>query len=247
MELFRNFFGIHNHQPKNSDSVYGFHDQDKSNERDGRSFNVFTDPLEMHRYFEQQMDEVFRNFGFPNFRNFFHQVPGIGDSFHEEDEKPQNLREQFLKKECVKPHYEESHEKVDKDLDGKLNMGDLYSIFKGSGENTLDVLREPKSFGERFFNQSVQVKTIIKPDGLLETQKTVRDSQGNEELTITHKLGDKEYTIIKKLDKEGKEETQEILINMDENDKAIFQKSNHKPKEFSGSYFDNSLFSKFFK
>lgn len=34
-------------------------------ERPGESyhnFSLFTDPLEMHRYFEQQMDEVMRSF-----------------------------------------------------------------------------------------------------------------------------------------------------------------------------------------
>ena len=30
----------------------------------GRHFSVLTDPLEIHRYFEQQMDEMLKNFGF---------------------------------------------------------------------------------------------------------------------------------------------------------------------------------------
>ena len=39
-------------------------DQVRSSEDRGeRNFTVFTDPLEIHRFFEQQMDDMLRNFG----------------------------------------------------------------------------------------------------------------------------------------------------------------------------------------
>lgn len=75
----------------------------------------------------------------------------------------------------------------------------------------------------------------------METQRTVRDHEGNEETTITRKQGDKEYSIVKKRDKDGKEETIENLVNLDEKEVDRFLP---KPNVDEGSW---SIFDRFFK
>lgn len=91
------------------------------------NFNVFSNPLEMHRYFEHQMNELLRSFGmvgedsfFGNSDSFFGSSDSFNDHAIEEQQpiKPGSLRDQYLK-----PGYQktvtEDHHKVDGDIDGK--------------------------------------------------------------------------------------------------------------------------------
>ena len=82
-KLFRLFLGLPNHRhPPEHRGIYqddhgGDADDDDDHgqagnprdeviageDRDRRSFTVFTEPLEMHRFFEQQMDDLLRSVG----------------------------------------------------------------------------------------------------------------------------------------------------------------------------------------
>lgn len=96
MDFFRKLFGLPS-QPYNSQRwersfqqksgkpfrrktklfSFGYIDEENTSTEppdNGRHFNVFTDPLEMHRYFEQQMDTLFKSFGMPNFGHFFRKT-----------------------------------------------------------------------------------------------------------------------------------------------------------------------------
>lgn len=178
-------------------------------------FNIFTNPLEMHRYFEQQMNEFLKQFQMEDHGNFFGATP----EFPMIEELPQgnehnsgSLRDQY-----IKPGFEKSKERgngsrVDTDLDEKFKIADLDKIMKKPENSVVPFQRkQPET---RFFGQSVQYKSITNPDGSVEIQKIVRDNRGNEERTITRKIGDKEHTITIKKDKEGREERTEDLINM---------------------------------
>lgn len=86
------------------------------------------------------------------------------------------------------------------------------------------------------------LKTVI-------THHTTHDQEGNEERTVTHKLGDKEYSVTTRVDKNGKQETIENLINMDENEIGKLFK-NDKPGNFEFNQEKDPnwfLFDKFFK
>lgn len=80
----------------------------------------------------------------------------------------------------------------------------------------------------------------------METHRTVRDNEGNEETTITRKIGDKEHTVTKRRDKNGKEEIIENLVNLDEKDLDSFL---HKklPEFQPPDVHKPSIFDKFFK
>lgn len=56
----------------------------------------------------------------------------------------------------------------------------------------------------------------------METHTTVRDNEGNEQVTIRKVIGDKEVSITKKRNKNGQEEIIENLVNVDENEKNKF-------------------------
>lgn len=71
-KLFRLFLGLPSHRhPRHHDEDAGG-DKEHDNPRDqvmprddrgDRNFTVLTDPLEIHRFFEQQMDDMLRSFG----------------------------------------------------------------------------------------------------------------------------------------------------------------------------------------
>ncbi|KAJ8965713.1 hypothetical protein NQ317_000174 [Molorchus minor] len=187
-----------------------------------RGFHIFSDPIEMHQYFEHQMNEILKTFGIQEFDNRFfseYSLPSLEEK-HDDYNNSGELRDQFLKSGHEKPPYKES-DKVDKDVDGKVNLGDLDSLF---GKNSNSISFPSDSF---FFGKSTSMKTIKHPDGSIETHRSIRDNEGNEELTICRKMAEKEYCVIKKKDKNGKEEVTENFVNLNENEKNIF----FKPKE----------------
>ncbi|EFA03397.1 HCLS1-associated protein X-1 [Tribolium castaneum] len=208
-----------------------------------QSFSMFSDPFEMHKYFEQQMSEMLRNFGFHEFGDGFNHsfdLPQLEIEEIPDDEgapKSGTLRDQFLKPGFEKPK-ERIEEKRDEDIDGRLDIRDWGSVFKGENSQT----PVPRT---RFFGQSVTSKTVRNPDGSIETHHTVRDNEGNEETTITRKVADKEYTITKRRDKEGKEEIIENLVNLDENEKDKFFPQQRKLPELGNKPWP--FFDQFFK
>ncbi|KAK1154649.1 HCLS1-associated protein X-1-like isoform X1 [Acipenser oxyrinchus oxyrinchus] len=73
------------------------------------------------------------------------------------------------------PRHEADSMKEDKDLDSQVSSEGLDTILK------------PKM---KSFFKSVSVTKIVGPDGAVEERRTVRDSQGNEETTVTRTRAD---------------------------------------------------------
>ncbi|KAK4879980.1 hypothetical protein RN001_008126 [Aquatica leii] len=221
-------------------------------------FNVFSNPLEMHKYFEQQMNEMMKSFGIFNsdapffdndesffggfketspFFNFgFSQLPAERDIHRAPDG---NLRDNFLK-----PGYEEPVNKksikTDSDLDEQYRSGDFSRTLVPKQQTPTQTF----SYGK-----SVVSKTITNSDGLIETHKTIQDQNGNREETVTRKRGDKEYTVITRIDKNGVKEITENLVNIDESEKDTFYKNNTPGLiiDKNQQNLEESLFSKFFR
>ncbi|CAH0557489.1 unnamed protein product [Brassicogethes aeneus] len=218
-----------------------------------RSFDVFTDPLQMAQFFEQQMGEMLKSFGFHDGRNtddnifsFFNLPPGIDSGRIEGPESPEDLRDQFLKKGYEIP--KSAKENLDKDVDGKINLGELDTVLRKPEKEVVPYKEnKPTSF---FFGSSSSTRSVMNGDGSVEIHKTVRDNQGNEETTITKKLGDKEYTLIKKKDSSGKEEIIENFVNMKESEKdSLFNKPlvDNKPPQLGSGPYNGFPFDNFFK
>ncbi|XP_018577501.1 uncharacterized protein LOC108915840 [Anoplophora glabripennis] len=252
MDYIKRFFGLSDENQFNRILQQDQSDNEESrrspNPRDDirPSFHVFSDPLEMHRYFEYQMNEILKFFGaqeFDNgiFSNFHSNLPALQEDteFNEGENSSKYLREQFLKSGYEKPS-QKHFEKMDKDIDGRIQLGDLDSVFGRKRNRNSNHTSEGY-----FFGQSQSIKTIRNPDGSIETHRTVKDNKGNEETTVCQKIGDKEFCIIKKKDKYGKEEIIENLINMSEEEKNSLFKDKFPTEKHDGP--KNDLFDKFFR
>ncbi|XP_011607721.2 HCLS1-associated protein X-1 isoform X1 [Takifugu rubripes] len=75
--------------------------------------------------------------------------------------------------------FPEDERRVDRDLDSAVSSGGLDQIMAPPAGQTPE---QPKA---RSFFQSVTVTKVLKPDGSVEERRTVRDSRGKEETTVT--------------------------------------------------------------
>ncbi|XP_054909627.1 HCLS1-associated protein X-1 isoform X1 [Poeciliopsis prolifica] len=73
--------------------------------------------------------------------------------------------------------------KEDSDLDSAVSSGGLDQIL------TPPVGQEPSGPQSRSFFQSVVVTKVVKPDGTVEEQRTVRDGHGNQKTTVSRSGG----------------------------------------------------------
>ncbi|XP_056646641.1 uncharacterized protein LOC130451566 [Diorhabda sublineata] len=255
MDLFRKVFGMDRNEDHNQFrkdprvSDYDSNDFYSEDPFSRRSFDVLSDPIQMHRYFEQQLSDVLKIFGLYRNSEFsigipnsplddWSQTPPSGPS-----ENPENLRDQFLKPGYEKPVKNYS-DMVDRDLDESVKNGNVSKVLEGKFGNEVMPYekQKPKSF---FFGTSQSIRTIQNPDGSIETHRTTRDNEGNEETTVCHKIGNKEYCVIKKKNKYGKEEVSENFVNIDEKEKDIFTKpKNNQPS--GHPYSTSDFWSKFF-
>uniref|UniRef100_H3AYH4 HCLS1 associated protein X-1 n=1 Tax=Latimeria chalumnae TaxID=7897 RepID=H3AYH4_LATCH len=76
------------------------------------------------------------------------------------------------------PNKQDGGLKEDKDLDSQVTSEGLDKVLKPS---------EPKA---NSYFKSVSITKVTGPDGTVEERRTVRDSQGNEETTVTRTKGD---------------------------------------------------------
>lgn len=191
--------------------------------RTGMHFHVFSDPIEITRYFESQMDNMLKSFF--GFGSDFHSISEDGfmgtlPSVEEKKtSKSSSLRDRMLKS-SSDPSVVTPDQKTDIDLDGKITAQDFSKIWHSEHGTTTDA---PK-FNSFSFGKLMKKELIRRPDGTLEQKQVIRDSEGNEETTVTREVGDKKYVVITKTDKYGVETKSEDLINMDENELEDFNK-----------------------
>ncbi|XP_009998088.1 PREDICTED: HCLS1-associated protein X-1 [Chaetura pelagica] len=95
---------------------------------------------------------------------------------------------------------------------------DLDSQVSSAGLGTILRPEEPKS---RSYFQSVSVTKVTLPDGAVEERRTVRDSQGRRETTVTRRRGDQAFITTTKEDGQGKDYREEV-VNMDDRELAQF-------------------------
>ncbi|KAM6234233.1 HCLS1-associated protein X-1 [Porphyrio hochstetteri] len=99
--------------------------------------------------------------------------------------------------------------KEDQDLDSQVSSAGLGTILRPD---------EPKS---RSYFQSISVTKVTLPDGAVEERRTVQDSQGHRETTVTRRRGDKAFVTTTKEDGQSKD-YQEEVVNMDDRELAQF-------------------------
>jgi len=198
----RGFFGFNNAM-RNHPSFPRDEDEHENDMRAERStvhnFQVFTDPLEIHRFFEQQMEEMFREF-----RGIGEILDGKGfmeewdhkSSEHQAsitlDEKMSD-RDMMLKHDDYIPRQKEDNDYDDK----KLTAEDLSELFQKRVEDReQDIPRSElcdpplvpapglEEGTVRTFSFSRSTRTVQRPDGSLEIEERTRNPDGSETVTI---------------------------------------------------------------
>jgi len=206
--------------------------------RDGFDFHfsVVTDPLEIHKFFEHQMDEMMRSFtqGFGGLGSG--GVPGIGGilgledhtenpdhftkkpSFKSDENEHLDSRSFMLKDDEMAPREPNSSEiaprepKVDTDLDEEdVSIGDLSKLFSNKDQNKLNQFKP--------FGQSPWSQFEGKPDegrssffssfGSSTSQQTIRRADGSIETKSTSRdsQGNETTTIRRRIGEEEHIET----------------------------------------
>lgn len=113
----------------------------------------------------------------------------------------------------------------DQDLDNDLDSPSLDRILDSqSPQQPIDIFgnRAPSNHMSSAFKFSTITKKV-NPDGSIETTSRKRDSEGNEEVTVTRNLGDQSHTTISKKNSAGEEEKVENFVNMEESDMEEFE------------------------
>ncbi|XP_069137716.1 HCLS1-associated protein X-1-like [Argopecten irradians] len=233
------------HIPKDGTFII-FDSEDSENEvpwgqGSGHTFggNIFAqfqqDMEQMHR----EMAEMFQGFDM-----------GSASDHPRSPQLPANPRDDMLKKPDSVPEQssqlDPSQPGVRPRMTGQLGFPQPPSFFRGifspsrpglpglpgPGENTDNELKPnlPAASGHStmpntntfFSGRSVSVSTSIGPNGHVEERRTVRDSQGGEEVTITRKQGNQTHSVTTKTDTNGVQEKIENFTNMNESDLSDF-------------------------
>ncbi|XP_035168840.1 LOW QUALITY PROTEIN: HCLS1-associated protein X-1-like [Oxyura jamaicensis] len=97
----------------------------------------------------------------------------------------------------------------DRDLDSQVSSAGLGTILRPD---------EPQP---RSYFKSVSVTKVTLPDGAVEERRTVQDSHGRRETTVTLRRGDQTFVTTTKEDGQGKDYREELL-NVDDRDLAQF-------------------------
>ncbi|XP_041253262.1 HCLS1-associated protein X-1 [Onychostruthus taczanowskii] len=99
--------------------------------------------------------------------------------------------------------------KEDQDLDSQVSSAGLGTILRPN---------EPESHS---YFQSVSVTKVTLPDGGVEERRTVQDSQGRRETTVTRRRGDQAFITTTKEDGHKRDYREEV-VNMDDRELAQF-------------------------
>ncbi|XP_011314801.1 HCLS1-associated protein X-1 [Fopius arisanus] len=211
---------------EDDDEEYGEDYRHPGHSRRGFHFEIFTDPFEMTRYFESQMDTMMKDF-FSFGLGEGKEIPFEGFS----QIMPPNQQERDLRDEVLKPGYTlppPNHgvdiPKCDEDLDGKVDLKDFSRVWNGTAEPEGE-LTSPQPFKFRSFGQSIVSQTIRRPDGSIEERRTTKDNEGNSETIVKHRMGEKIHTVVIKKDKDGVETQTENFENMDPNELNTLDKN----------------------
>eukprot|EP00112_Aurelia_sp_Birch-Aquarium-sp1_P011953 Seg251.2 transcript_id=Seg251.2/GoldUCD/mRNA.D3Y31 product="Myeloid leukemia factor 1" protein_id=Seg251.2/GoldUCD/D3Y31 len=121
------------------------------------------------------------------------------------------------------------NERKDRDFDDDIHSGKSKLDDILEKQSSSEVPRQPQSGGFSFGKFS-SIVTKKRADGVIESHKTVRDSDGSEEVTVIRKIGDQAHKKTTIKDTTGAEEVHEDLMNLDEGELNKFEDAWSKSK-----------------
>ncbi|CAH1396155.1 unnamed protein product [Nezara viridula] len=177
-----------------------------------------SDPLEFHKFFEQQIDDIMKRFSFSTFFNF-----DEGDTFGFPEENPGRV-EEFVhpRNKFFKPSYEHPQGfKPDSDIDNESYAPKVFG-------KLLD--KEPvQSPASPFISRSMVTshqRKILPNGGIEERRKSIKD--GKEEVTVSRKIGDRKHIVTTIKMPDGSTTKNEEFVNFDEGQLGDFYKTWNK-------------------
>lgn len=108
------------------------------------------------------------------------------------------------------PHTGKDVAREDQDLDSQVSA------------EVLDTVLRPSKPETKSYFKSVSVTKVMGPDGTIEEHRTVKDSHGTVETTVSRRKGDQVFERTSITNEKGKEEVSEKMINMDDRDLEQF-------------------------
>ncbi|XP_048735337.2 HCLS1-associated protein X-1-like [Ostrea edulis] len=262
MDMFHDFFlgsrERHTRPIEDKNQFFKEGQQIPGNRRDGEQIEdfdrIFTESfIDMEKHMEmmqREMETIFHRFGAMH-------IPFESFPERDQDRGGENPRDSMLKEADSPPenqivplppqHWGPHHFfgdffkkfdvqgpaiKEDKDLDKEAKDIDLAKVF--SDPNSGIVSSAPQTGGFFSRGSSISVTTIRGADGKIEQKKTVRDSSGREETTVTRTIGEQSHTVTTKVDPSGIPETTETYTNVDQgSQKDFYDKWGHSPRNSS--------------
>ena len=178
-----------------------------------RHFGVFSSPLEMESFFNQQLDEMLKQFGFGQFGSpgFFGSVnptpgPEQGVPFVQEQDEGEGSRDFMLKKEW---DHNRDHDHRDKEIN-EPTQEDWNRLFPGRQQQQRGMHHHPRQDPFSFFSgSSFSSSTVTNPDGTIEQRKTIRNSDGSETAIVSKKHGDECHTVTTTTNPDGTQTIEE--------------------------------------
>lgn len=201
--------------------------------KESSKHTVFDDRMD----FMSEFEEIFNNFfkGFPAMafplpnENHIQSLP----EREEIDDSNSTLQERMLNDKKSHNHSHLPSQQFPFSVDGvwrpdsrfneRITREDrnLDEDLKAGGKSLDDILprgdvqpNPSPSSSYSFSGSFTSSSTTRDANGVVERKKTVRDSRGNEEVTITRIIDDKEYTITHKKDEHGNKETRENIVEL---------------------------------
>ncbi|XP_055381680.1 uncharacterized protein LOC129612187 [Condylostylus longicornis] len=113
-----------------------------------KAFQIFTNPIELQKHFERQMQEMMKS---------IREIEENGDLFDRD-----------LKNEYLKPGYEKEFKQhtSDTDLDGEINSDQLHSLVQRVSPELDNILSKPKS-SKPMFSNSKDIRKLADEEKIL--------------------------------------------------------------------------------
>lgn len=178
-----------------------------------------SDPLEIHKFFEQKIDDIMKRFSSSSFFHF-----DDGETFGFPEETPGRV-EEFIhpRNKFLKPSYEHPQGfKPDSDIDNESYAPNVFGKLLDKEPPTQPPAR---SFVTRSMVTSHQRK-MLPNGGIEERRKSIKD--GKEEVTVSRQIGDRKHIVTTIKMQDGSTTKNEEFINFDEGQLGDFYKSWNK-------------------
>ncbi|XP_076465290.1 uncharacterized protein LOC143297026 isoform X2 [Babylonia areolata] len=194
--------------------------------------------LRIHQQMEdmdKRMQEAFRIFGIPS--GIQSSVPALPEG-SSEPHSGSSARDHMLKEEKESSRPSQSRPSHFQPFFGAIfspMLGDTDTKEIGDSdidsenpnqEEVVDLYRQTRNPFSYFFggSQSMSIQTVVGADGVVEERRTVRDSSGREETTVTRRIGDQSHSVTTMKDGKGQEEKCETFQNIDKDKMLDFDK-----------------------